>query len=291
MLGVLQVSTEFQAKTETLPNGVRIPTVGFGTWQLPLNDSLRSTINTAIQIGYRQFDTAQIYNNAAIVGDAIRESGIDRSEFFITSKIWTNHRSYESAIEAFEEVLSQLRLDYLDMLLIHWPASQGEAMVWQAQNAGVWRAFEDIYKQGRVKAIGVSNFLPHHLIPLLARAKIAPMVNQLEFHPGYPQWSAVNFCKSRGIKVQAWSPLGRGGLIKHPLLTEIAEKHGVSASQVALRWCIEHDVMPIPKATNTPHLQQNCRIFDFSLDPEEIKLIDEMPQTAYSGLHPDTVTF
>lgn len=285
------MSSEFQAQIETLPNGVRIPVVGFGTWQLPINDSLRSTINTAIQIGYRQFDTAQIYNNAAIVGDAIRDSGIDRSEFFITSKIWTNHRSYESAIEAFEEVLSQLRLDYLDMLLIHWPASQGEAMVWQAQNAGVWRAFEDIYKQGRVKAIGVSNFLPHHLIPLLARAKIAPMVNQLEFHPGYPQWSAVNFCKSRGIKVQAWSPLGRGGLIKHPILAEIAERHAVSTSQVALRWCIEHGVMPIPKATNTPHLQQNCRIFDFSLDPEEVKLIDEMPQTAYSGLHPDTVTF
>lgn len=285
------MSNEFQAQTETLPNGVRIPVVGFGTWQLPLNDSLRSTINTAIQIGYRQFDTAEIYNNASIVGEAIRESGIDRSEFFITSKIWTSHRSYESAIEAFEEVLSQLRLDYLDMLLIHWPASQGEAMVWQAQNAGVWRAFEDIYKQGRVRAIGVSNFLPHHLIPLLARANIAPMVNQLEFHPGYPQWSAVNFCRSRGIKIQAWSPLGRGGLVKHPLLTELAQKYGVSASQIALRWCIEHGAMPIPKATNTPHLQQNCSIFDFSLSPEDVKLIDEMPQTAYPGLHPDTVTF
>lgn len=278
-------------KFTKLPNGVEMPTIGFGTWQIPLNENFKSTIQTAIQLGYRHFDTAQIYNNSVLMGEAIRESGIHRSEFFITSKIWASHRSYESAKEAFDQIRSQLQLEYLDLLLIHWPASQGEPMVWQAQNAGTWRAFEELYKDGHVRAIGVANFLPHHLVPLLARAKVRPMVNQLECHPGYTQKAAVRFSFERGMLVQAWSPLGRGALIRHPTLISIAEAHGISPAQVALRWSIQRGLMPIPKATELHHQRENLEVFDFELTPEEMDELTNMPQAAFSGLHPDTVTF
>ena len=180
-------ATQPLTETTVLANDVKMPTIGFGTWQIPINENFDSTIQTAIQLGYRQFDTAQIYNNAQRMGEAIRASDVPRSEFFLTSKIWASHRSYESAREAYELILTQMQTDYLDLLLIHWPAAQGEPMVWQAQNAGAWRALEELYTEGRVRAIGVSNFLPHHLVPLLARARVKPMVNQLEIHPGYAQ--------------------------------------------------------------------------------------------------------
>ena len=166
-------ATQPLTETTVLANDVKMPTIGFGTWQIPINENFDSTIQTAIQLGYRQFDTAQIYNNAQRMGEAIRASDVPRSEFFLTSKIWASHRSYESAREAYEMILTQMQTDYLDLLLIHWPAAQGEPMVWQAQNAGAWRALEELYTEGRVRAIGVSNFLPHHLVPLLARARSA----------------------------------------------------------------------------------------------------------------------
>ena len=216
----------------------------------------------------------------------IRESGIPRSEFFLTSKIWASHRSYESASDAYELIRDQMQVDYLDLLVIHWPAAQGEPMVWQAQNAGTWRAFEKLYRDRAVRAIGVSNFLPHHLVPMLARASIRPMVNQLEIHPGYSQRAAVRFCMDRGIRVQAWSPLGRGTLLKH-----IAAAHGVTAAQIALRWLIELGIAPIPKATDFHHQKSNLDVFSFSLTDDERAELMHMPQTAFSGLHPDTVTF
>ncbi len=283
--------TQAISPTTELANGVSMPTVGFGTWQIPLNEHFTSTIQNAIQLGYRQFDTAQIYNNAQLLGEAMRDSGMDRSEFFITCKVWATHRSYESAKEAFAQMLAQLQLGKLDMLLIHWPASQGEPMVWQAQNAGAWRALEEIYESGRVRAIGVANFLPHHLVPLLARARIKPMVNQLECHPGYIQPAALQFCKDRGIRVQAWSPLGRGMLLKNPTLLRISEELGISPARIALRWSLQHDLMPIPKATELPHQRENLDIFDFELADKYMKQLDTLSQTAFSGLHPDTVNF
>ena len=278
-------------ETVELSNGVEMPTIGFGTWQIPINEHFQNTIQTAIQLGYRHLDTAQIYNNAALIGEVIRESGIPRSEFFLTSKIWASHRSYESASDAYELIRDQMQVDYLDLLVIHWPAAQGEPMVWQAQNAGTWRAFEKLYRDGAVRAIGVSNFLPHHLVPMLARASIRPMVNQLEIHPGYSQRAAVRFCMDRGIRVQAWSPLGRGTLLKHPLLERIAAAHGVTAAQIALRWLIELGIAPIPKATDFHHQKSNLDVFSFSLTDDERAELMHMPQTAFSGLHPDTVTF
>ena len=274
-----------------LSNGVQMPGIGFGTWQVPTDSTLENAVSAALKLGYRFFDTAQIYGNASAIGRGVLLSDLPRAEIFISSKIWTSHRSYDGVMRAFTDIIEQLKTTYLDQLLIHWPATQGEPMIWQSQNAGTWRALEDLYEQGAVKVIGVSNFLPHHLVPLLARARIRPMVNQLEIHPGYPQFAAVNFCFKQNIAVQAWSPLGRGGLTHHPLLIELGEKYGVSPALIALRWSLQHGFIPVVKALDAEHMKSNLDAFGLTLEDEDMPRLDTMPQVAFSGLHPDTVTF
>ena len=274
-----------------LSNGVQMPGIGFGTWQVPTDSTLENAVSAALKLGYRFFDTAQIYGNASAIGRGVLLSDLPRAEIFISSKIWTSHRSYDGVMRAFTDIIEQLKTTYLDQLLIHWPATQGEPMIWQSQNAGTWRALEDLYEQGAVKVIGVSNFLPHHLVPLLARARIRPMVNQLEIHPGYPQFAAVNFCFKHNIAVQAWSPLGRGGLTHHPLLIELGEKYGVSPALIALRWSLQHGFIPVVKALDAEHMKSNLDAFGLTLEDEDMTRLDTMQQVAFSGLHPDTVTF
>lgn len=274
-----------------LSNGVQMPGIGFGTWQVPTDSTLENAVSAALKLGYRFFDTAQIYGNASAIGRGVLLSDLPRAEIFISSKIWTSHRSYDGVMRAFTDIIEQLKTTYLDQLLIHWPATQGEPMIWQSQNAGTWRALEDLYEQGAVKVIGVSNFLPHHLVPLLARARIRPMVNQLEIHPGYPQFAAVNFCFKQNIAVQAWSPLGRGGLTHHPLLIELGEKYGVSPALIALRWSLQHGFIPVVKALDAEHMKSNLDAFGLTLEDEDMMRLDTMQQVAFSGLHPDTVTF
>ena len=274
-----------------LSNGVQMPGIGFGTWQVPTDSTLENAVSAALKLGYRFFDTAQIYGNASAIGRGVLLSDLLRAEIFISSKIWTSHRSYDGVMRAFTDIIEQLKTTYLDQLLIHWPATQGEPMIWQSQNAGTWRALEDLYEQGAVKVIGVSNFLPHHLVPLLARARIRPMVNQLEIHPGYPQFAAVNFCFKQNIAVQAWSPLGRGGLTHHPLLIELGEKYGVSPALIALRWSLQHGFIPVVKALDAEHMKSNLDAFGLTLEDEDMTRLDTMQQVAFSGLHPDTVTF
>ena len=274
-----------------LSNGVQMPGIGFGTWQVPTDSTLENAVSAALKLGYRFFDTAQIYGNASAIGRGVLLSDLPRAEIFISSKIWTSHRSYDGVVRAFTDIIEQLKTTYLDQLLIHWPATQGEPMIWQSQNAGTWRALEDLYEQGAVKVIGVSNFLPHHLVPLLARARIRPMVNQLEIHPGYPQFAAVNFCFKQNIAVQAWSPLGRGGLTHHPLLIELGEKYGVSPALIALRWSLQHGFIPVVKALDAEHMKSNLDAFGLTLEDEDMTRLDTMQQVAFSGLHPDTVTF
>ena len=273
-----------------LSNGVQMPGIGFGTWQVPADSTLENAVSAALKLGYRFFDTAQIYGNASAIGRGVLLSDLPRAEIFISSKIWTSHRSYDGVMRAFTDIIEQLKTTYLDQLLIHWPATQGEPMIWQSQNAGTWRALEDLYEQGVVKVIGVSNFLPHHLVPLLARARIRPMVNQLEIHPGYPQFAAVNFCFKQNIAVQAWSPLGRGGLTHHPLLIELGEKYGVSPALIALRWSLQHGFIPVVKALDAEHMKSNLDAFGLTLEDEDMTRLDTMQQVAFSGLHPDTVT-
>lgn len=274
-----------------LSNGVQMPGIGFGTWQVPTDSTLENAVSAALKLGYRFFDTAQIYGNASAIGRGVLLSDLPRAEIFISSKIWTSHRSYDGVMRAFTDIIEQLKTTYLDQLLIHWPATQGEPMIWQSQNAGTWRALEDLYEQGAVKVIGVSNFLPHHLVPLLARARIRPMVNQLEIHPGYPQFAAVNFCFKQNIAVQAWSPLGRGGLTHHPLLIELGEKYGVSPALITLRWSLQHGFIPVVKALDAEHMKSNLDAFGLTLEDEDMTRLDTMQQVAFSGLHPDTVTF
>ena len=274
-----------------LSNGVQMPGIGFGTWQVPTDSTLENAVSAALKLGYRFFDTAQIYGNASAIGRGVLLSDLPRAEIFISSKIWTSHRSYDGVMRAFTDIIEQLKTTYLDQLLIHWPATQGEPMIWQSQNAGTWRALEDLYEQGAVKVIGVSNFLPHHLVPLLARARIRPMVNQLEIHPGYPQFAAVHFCFKQNIAVQAWSPLGRGGLTHHPLLIELGEKYGVSPALIALRWSLQHGFIPVVKALDAEHMKSNLDAFGLTLEDEDMTRLDTMQQVAFSGLHPDTVTF
>ena len=274
-----------------LSNGVQMPGIGFGTWQVPTDSTLENAVSAALKLGYRFFDTAQIYGNASAIGRGVLLSDLPRAEIFISSKIWTSHRSYDGVMRAFTDIIEQLKTTYLDQLLIHWPATQGEPMIWQSQNAGTWRALEDLYEQGAVKVIGVSNFLPHHLVPLLARARIRPMVNQLEIHPGYPQFAAVNFCFKQNIAVQAWSPLGRGGLTHHPLLIELGEKYGVSPALIALRWSLQHGFIPVVKALDAEHMKSNLDAFGLTLEDEDMTRLDTMQQVAFSGLHPETVTF
>lgn len=274
-----------------LSNGIQMPCMGFGTWQVPADSTLEEAVVSALQLGYRFFDTAQIYGNAAAIGRGIQASGVPRDKIFISSKIWTSSRSYDGVMRAFSDILDDLKTSYLDQLLIHWPATQGEPMIWQSQNAGTWRALEELYDKGAIKVIGVSNFLPHHLVPLLARARIRPMVNQLEIHPGYPQFATVNFCFKQGIAVQAWSPLGRGGLTHHPILIELGEKYGVTPAQIAIRWSLQHGFVPIVKALDIGHMKSNIDSFGFTLSDDDMKQLDMMQQVAFSGLHPDTVTF
>lgn len=244
-----------------------------------------------MQIGYRHFDTAHIYNNERSVGEAVRRSGLPREKLFITSKLWNADRGFQETLAAFERTMQTLGLEYLDLYLIHWPAAKGEAMTWQSINSGTWRAMEEIYRSGRVRAIGVSNFLMHHLVPLLARAEIVPQVNQLEIHPGYQQRPTCDFCRQHGIQLEAWSPLGRGLLLENPIIRQVAADTQVSPARLLLRWSLQHGYVPLPKTGKPERLKENAELFDFHITPQNMKRLDELPQTCFSGLDPDHVTF
>ena len=274
-----------------LNNGVKIPPIGLGTWQIPASENLVQSIAEAIGLGFRYIDTAAIYENETSVGEAIRRSGVKRSELFISSKCWAANRTYDSVMRAFEESLRTLQLDYLDCYLIHWPFTKGDPLSWQSVNIGTWRAFEKLYEEGLVKAIGVSNFQMHHLVSFLARANVKPAVNQLEFHPGYMQKTTVAFCKKQGIAIEAWSPLGHGVLLDEPLIKEIASHYERPVAQVILRWCWHHNVIPVTRALTAEHQKENLESFDFDLTQDDIHALDTMPMMAFSGLEPDHVSF
>lgn len=274
--------------TFKLSNGVEIPCVGFGTWQTPDGQVASDSVKCAIEAGYRHIDTAAIYGNEKSVGQAITRSGVDRKELFITTKLWNTERGYDTTLKAFEASMQNLETDYVDLYLIHWPAIRGEA---EKINSDTWRAFEKLYEEGRIKAIGVSNFLQHHLEPLLDTAEIVPMVNQIEYHPGYMQSETVEFCKSQNILIEAWSPLGTGRLLNNPQLMEIAERYEKSTAQICIKWCLQNGTLPLPKSVTPQRIVENMQVFDFTLSDEDMKFINDMPYIGGSGLHPDKVGF
>lgn len=274
----------------TLSNGYKIPCVGFGTWQTPDGDTAVSSVKAALSFGYKHIDTAAVYGNEKSVGTGISESKVSREELFVTSKVWNKDRGYEKTIAAFNKTLDDLGLDYLDLYLIHWPANAKQFTNWDELNLETWRAMTKLYKEGKIRAIGVSNFLPHHLKSLV-KTEIPPMVNQIEFHPGQMQSETVDYCKKHNMLVEAWSPLGTGRMLSNEKLKEIAAKYNKSVAQLCIRWCLQNEVLPLPKSVTPSRIQENSEIFDFVISNEDMSLINSMEYCGGSGMNPDEVKF
>lgn len=274
-----------------LNNGLSIPCVGYGTFQTP-NDETCAAVLEAIKVGYRHIDTAAFYGNEEGVGEAVRKSGVPREQLFITSKVWNSDRGYEKTKAAFAKTMKNLQMEYLDLLLIHWPANRkqfGDAA--KGINAETWRAMEELYQEGKIKAIGLSNFLPHHIDELMETAQIKPMVNQIEFHPGWAQTDIVEYCLKNDIVVEAWSPLGRKDALENETLKSIAAKYGKSVAQLCIRWVLQHDVLPLPKSVTPSRILENTKVFDFTIDAADMQAIDALKNIGGQCALPDEVDF
>ena len=268
--------------TTTLNNGVQMPWLGLGVWKVTAEGEARRAIHAAIEAGYRSIDTARIYKNEEDVGEAIRTSGVPRDEIFVTTKIWNEDQGYDRTLIAFEESRKRLGLDVIDLLLIHWPGTD--------KFQDTWRAFEKLYKDGFVRAIGVSNFKVHHLKKLAETSSIVPAVNQVEYHPLLTQKELLAYAKQNGIQLEAWSPLMQGNL-DQPVLQELAAKYGKSVAQIILRWDIQSGVVTIPKSVTPSRIAENGNLFDFSLSDEDMAKIDGLNQDHRFGSDPDKLLF
>lgn len=277
-------------KTFELRNGKKIPCIGYGTWQIGDEKTAEDSVKEAIRMGYRHIDTAAVYGNEEAVGRGLRAANVPREELFVTGKLGNTKRGYHSAVSEFYATLEKLGLEDLDLYLIHWPASRHRYDDWEQINLDTWKAFTELYQQGKIKAIGVSNFLPHHLEALM-QTEIMPMVNQIEFHPGQLQNETLEFCRNHHILVEAWSPLGTGKMLSHELLMKLADKYHKSVAQLCLRWCHQHQIIPLPKSTTPSRMSENLSIFDFEIDAYDMAQIDQMPYFGGSGLHPDEIDF
>ncbi|WP_419884097.1 aldo/keto reductase [Peribacillus sp. B-H-3] len=269
--------------TVTLNNGVEMPQLGFGVFKVENGDQTVESVKKALEAGYRAIDTASIYGNEEGVGQAIRESGIPREELFITSKVWNDDQGYDSALAAYDASLKRLGLEYLDLYLIHWPGKD--------KYIDTWKALEKIYNDGRVKAIGVSNFHIHHLENLMASSEVTPVINQIELHPRLSQEEIREFCKKHDIKVEAWGPLGQGNLLEEPTINHIAEKHGKTPAQILIRWHLQHGIVVIPKSVTPSRIEQNAQVFDFELSMEEMNKIDALNMNERFSKNPDEFIF
>lgn len=269
-----------------LNNGAEIPAVAFGTYKAADGKSA-DVIRAAIGAGYRYFDTASFYGTETYLAEAIRESGISRGEFFIASKLWKDEMGYENVKSAFERTLNNLRTDYLDLYLIHWPLPEPGYKEWRQLDKETWRAMEELYEAGKIRAIGLSNFLPHHIENILKDCRVRPAVDQIEYHPGYSQEAVVNYCRERGILVQAWSPIGRSRVLDEPLVKELAAKYDVSPAQICLKFAVQRNIIPLPKSSSEDRMRENLDLYSFELEQDDIWRLSTMPQTGWSGEHPD----
>lgn len=272
--------------TYTLSNGVKIPCVAYGTYKAK-DENGADIISAAVEEGYRYFDTASFYETESYVAEAISRSGLPREDFFIATKLWKEEMGYEEALAACERSLKRLNTDYIDLYLIHWPKPTPDYEEWKQLDLDTWRALEKLYKEGKVRAIGVSNFLPHHLDNILENCEVKPMVDQIEYHAGYTQEATVQYCKQHGILVQAWSPISRGRIFHDVTLMELAEKYQVSVAKLALRFCIQNGIVPLPKAASRERMRENMNLFDFTISDEDMNRINTIPQVGWSGEHPD----
>ncbi|WP_062349953.1 aldo/keto reductase [Bacillus kwashiorkori] len=264
----------------TLNNGLKMPQLGFGVWQVE-NDQATIAVKKALEVGYRSIDTAMIYQNEEGVGKAIRETEISREELFITTKVWNSDQGYENTLRAYEESLSRLGLDYVDLYLIHWPTPKFD------QYVDTYKAMEKLYKDGRVKAIGVCNFEIEHLERLLNECEIKPVLNQVECHPFLAQNELKDFCAKHDIFVEAWSPLQQGGeVLKNETVQSIAKKHNKTTAQVVLRWHLQNDTIVIPKSVTPSRIEENFNVFDFELSAVEMDAINKLNRNERKGPKP-----
>lgn len=275
----------------TLRNGVKIPCVGFGTWIKNDGEIEFDSVKEALNCGYRHIDTATSYGNEGAVGKAVKESGIPREEIFVTTKLWNPDQGYDTTLRAFEKSIKLLDMDYVDLYLIHWPRPQGHKDDYQEINLQTWRAFEKLYKEGRIRAIGVSNFKPHHLQPLMDKAEVLPMVNQIEFHVSHLQEETVEFCKKNDILVEAWGPLARGKIMDVESVQAMSQKYNKSIAQISLRWILQKGILPLPKSVTPSRIQENAQLFDFTLTDEDMKILDGIEGCVGTGMDPDQVKF
>ncbi|MGM9948132.1 aldo/keto reductase [Floccifex sp.] len=258
-----------------LRNGIEIPDIGFGTWKTPNDEICLQAIQTAVDCGYRHIDGAYIYKNEESVGQAIHNCGIPRHELFITNKVWNTQRGYQSTLDALDQSLQTMGLDYFDLYLIHWPANALNYQDPVQVNKETWQAMIDAYKQGKVKAIGVSNFMERHLEPLMDM-EIIPMVNQIEYHVGLTRPGLVSYCQGKGMIVEAYSPLGRANLLDKEELIEIAKKYNRTVSQICLRFILQNNVLPLPKSVTPSRIQENIDVFDFELSKEDMDYLNAL---------------
>ncbi len=269
--------------TVKLTNNVAMPYFGLGVFKTLEGTEVENAVKWALESGYRHIDTAAIYKNEKGVGNAVKSSGIPRNELFLTTKVWNENQRNGTVMEGFEESLELLQTDYVDLYLIHWPVKE--------RYNKTWKVMEEIYRSGRAKAIGVSNFLQHHLEDLFSIAEIIPMVNQVECHPYLVQQPLIDFCQSHNIVYEAWSPIMRGKVNEIPLFNELSKKYSKTPVQVVLRWDLQKGIVTIPKSVHKERIQSNADIFDFELSDEDIRRIDTLDKNERFGAHPDTFTF
>ena len=279
------------SKTYTLNNDIEIPTLGYGTFQTPDDESGVQAIVDAIKIGYRHIDTAQSYRNEQSVGEAIKLAGVDREELFLTSKVANAVNGFENTISSLDESLGKLGTSYIDLVLIHWPSPQRFRDQWQLRNSEVWRALESYYAQGKIKAIGISNFKPHHIAELLKTATVIPAVNQIRLCPGDVDSETIEICRKHNMLMEAYSPLAQGLIFDVPEIKDIADKYQKNVAQVALRWSLQMGFLPLPKSVTTERMRANRDIFDFELNEGDLNLLTSLTGKAGGSKDPDLVPF
>lgn len=275
----------------TLSNNMKIPVIGFGTWQTPNDDTGVNAVLAALKAGYRHIDTAQGYENEQAVGKAVKQSGIPREEIFITSKLTNSMHGYDNTMSSFDKTLHDLGTDYVDLFLIHWPNPIKFRDSWQQTNAETWKAFEELYEAGKIRAIGVSNFRQHHIEELMKTAKISPMVNQIRLCPGDTQDELVAYCRERDILLEAYSPLGTGTIFSVPQMNAIAMDYGKSVAQICIRWSLQNGFLPLPKSVNEDRIKENLDVFGFELSDADMKTIAGLTGCAGLASDPDTIGF